>query len=87
MWQYEYLGDLRAVDVAVGACGKIERDSAKPEHIMTKRGIGYYYEPYYKGGRLIKPPAYIRHILVGAVLMNKSLRWKFVFVMCFLYLF
>ena len=46
VWQYEYLGDLRAVDVAVRRLReKIERDSAKPEHIMTKRGIGYYYEP------------------------------------------
>lgn len=46
VWQYDYLGDLRAVDVAVRRLReKIERDSAKPEHIMTKRGIGYYYEP------------------------------------------
>lgn len=46
VWQYEYLGDLRSVDVAVRRLReKIERDSAKPEHIMTKRGIGYYYEP------------------------------------------
>ena len=45
VWQYDYLGDLRAVDVAVRRLReKIERDSAKPEHIMTKRGIGYYYE-------------------------------------------
>lgn len=46
VWQYDYLGDLRAVDVAVRRLReKIEHDSAKPEHIMTKRGIGYYYEP------------------------------------------
>jgi two-component system response regulator VicR len=45
VWQYDYLGDLRTVDVAVRRLReKIERDSAKPEHIMTKRGIGYYYE-------------------------------------------
>ncbi|SHH64611.1 two-component system, OmpR family, response regulator VicR [Sporobacter termitidis DSM 10068] len=45
VWQYDYLGDLRAVDVAVRRLReKIEHDSAKPEHIMTKRGIGYYYE-------------------------------------------
>ena len=45
VWQYDYLGDLRAVDVAVRRLReKIERDSAKPEHIMTKRGVGYYYE-------------------------------------------
>lgn len=46
VWQYDYLGDLRAVDVAVRRLReKIERDSAKPEHIMTKRGVGYYFEP------------------------------------------
>jgi two-component system response regulator VicR len=45
VWQYDYLGDLRAVDVAVRRLReKIEMDAAKPEHIMTKRGIGYYYE-------------------------------------------
>jgi two-component system, OmpR family, response regulator VicR len=45
VWQYEYLGDLRSVDVAVRRLReKIEHDSAKPEHIMTKRGVGYYYE-------------------------------------------
>lgn len=45
VWQYDYLGDLRAVDVAVRRLReKIEADAAKPEHIMTKRGIGYYYE-------------------------------------------
>lgn len=45
VWQYEYLGDLRAVDVAIRRLReKIEKDSAKPEHIMTKRGVGYYYE-------------------------------------------
>jgi two-component system response regulator VicR len=45
VWQYDYLGDLRAVDVAVRRLReKIEQDSAKPEHIMTKRGVGYYYE-------------------------------------------
>lgn len=45
VWQYDYLGDVRAVDVAVRRLReKIETDSAKPEHIMTKRGVGYYYE-------------------------------------------
>lgn len=45
VWQYDYLGDLRAVDVAVRRLReKIEHDSAKPEHIMTKRGVGYFYE-------------------------------------------
>lgn len=45
VWQYDYLGDLRAVDVAVRRLReKIETDAAKPEHIMTKRGVGYFYE-------------------------------------------
>ncbi len=45
VWQYDYLGDLRAVDVAVRRLReKIERDAAKPEYIITKRGVGYYFE-------------------------------------------
>ena len=45
VWQYDYLGDLRAVDVAVRRLReKIENDAAKPEYIITKRGIGYYFD-------------------------------------------
>ena len=45
VWQYEYFGDLRAVDVAVRRLReKIEEDSAQPRYIMTKRGVGYYFE-------------------------------------------
>ena len=45
VWQYEYFGDLRAVDVAVRRLReKIEEDSSQPKHIMTKRGAGYYFE-------------------------------------------
>jgi two-component system response regulator VicR len=45
VWQYDYLGDLRSVDVAVRRLReKIERDAAKPEYIITKRGVGYYFE-------------------------------------------
>ncbi len=45
VWQYDYLGDLRSVDVAVRRLReKIERDAAKPEYIVTKRGVGYYFE-------------------------------------------
>lgn len=44
VWQYEYFGDLRAVDVAVRRLReKIEEDSSQPRYIMTKRGVGYYY--------------------------------------------
>ena len=44
VWQYEYFGDLRAVDVAVRRLReKIEDDPSQPRYIMTKRGVGYYY--------------------------------------------
>ena len=44
VWQYEYFGDLRAVDVAVRRLReKIEEDSSQPRYIMTKRGVGYYF--------------------------------------------
>lgn len=45
VWQYEYFGDLRAVDVAVRRLReKIEADPGQPQVIMTKRGVGYYFE-------------------------------------------
>jgi len=44
VWQYEYYGDLRAVDVAVRRLReKIEDDPSQPRYIMTKRSVGYYY--------------------------------------------
>jgi len=44
VWQYEYFGDLRAVDVAVRRLReKIEEDPSQPCYIMTKRGVGYYF--------------------------------------------
>ena len=44
VWQYEYFGDLRAVDVAVRRLReKIEDDPSQPRFIMTKRGVGYYF--------------------------------------------
>jgi len=44
VWQYEYFGDLRAVDVAVRRLReKVEEDSGQPKYIMTKRGVGYYF--------------------------------------------
>jgi two-component system response regulator MtrA len=42
IWGYDYLGDSRLVDVAVGRLrAKIERDPAEPELILTVRGAGY----------------------------------------------
>jgi len=45
VWQYEYFGDLRAVDVAVRRLReKVEDDPSQPRVIVTKRGVGYYFE-------------------------------------------
>ena len=42
IWGYDYLGDSRLVDVAVGRLrSKIEADPATPELILTVRGAGY----------------------------------------------
>ena len=45
VWNYEgYVGDVRAVDVAVRRLReKIEDDPASPRVIVTKRGMGYYF--------------------------------------------
>lgn len=44
VWGYEYLGDVRAVDVTIRRLReKVEDDASKPKFIMTKRGIGYYF--------------------------------------------
>lgn len=42
-WGYEYLGDIRTVDVTVRRLReKIEDNPSSPKYIITKRGIGYY---------------------------------------------
>ena len=45
VWNYEgYVGDVRAVDVAVRRLReKIEDDPASPKFVVTKRGMGYYF--------------------------------------------
>ena len=45
VWNYEgYVGDVRAVDVAVRRLReKLEDDPANPVFIKTKRGMGYYF--------------------------------------------
>ena len=49
VWGYEYFGDVRTVDVTVRRLReKVEDNPAAPERIMTKRGVGYYYN---KGNR------------------------------------
>jgi two-component system, OmpR family, response regulator MtrA len=42
VWGYDYLGDSRLVDVAIGRLrAKIEGDPAAPELVLTVRGAGY----------------------------------------------
>jgi len=42
IWGYDYLGDSRLVDVAVGRLrAKIEADPTSPELVLTVRGAGY----------------------------------------------
>ena len=42
IWGYDYLGDSRLVDVAIGRLrAKIEADPGAPELILTVRGAGY----------------------------------------------
>ena len=44
VWQYDYFGDLRAVDVAVRRLReKIETNPSEPQYVITKRGAGYYF--------------------------------------------
>ena len=45
VWNYDFLGDSRLVDVAVQRLrAKIEPDPKKPRHIHTVRGVGYRFE-------------------------------------------
>ncbi|SBW08079.1 Transcriptional regulatory protein YycF [uncultured Eubacteriales bacterium] len=45
VWGYEYAGDYRTVDVHVRRLReKLELDSANPEYILTKWGVGYYFK-------------------------------------------
>ena len=44
VWGYSYFGDLRTVDVHIRRIReKIEQDSSNAKYIMTKWGVGYYY--------------------------------------------
>ena len=44
VWNYDYFGDMRTVDVTVRRLReKIEDDPGKPVYILTKRGVGYYF--------------------------------------------
>ena len=42
IWKYDYLGDLRTVDVHIRRLReKVEKNPAQPEFICTKWGVGY----------------------------------------------
>jgi two-component system response regulator MtrA len=42
VWGYDYLGDSRLVDVAIGRLrAKVEGDPAHPALVLTVRGVGY----------------------------------------------
>ena len=44
VWNYDYYGDMRTVDVTVRRLReKIEDDPGKPRYILTRRGVGYYF--------------------------------------------
>ena len=44
VWGYEYFGDVRTVDVTIRRLReKVEDNPASPNFIMTKRGVGYYF--------------------------------------------
>ncbi len=44
VWGYEYYGDVRTVDVTIRRVReKLERDPSNCEYILTKRGVGYYF--------------------------------------------
>ena len=45
VWNYEYLGDSRLVDVAVQRLrAKVEDDPKEPRHLKTVRGVGYRFD-------------------------------------------
>jgi DNA-binding response OmpR family regulator len=45
VWDYEYVGDQRVVDVHIGQIRKkIEADIEQPTLIQTVRGVGYKFE-------------------------------------------
>jgi two-component system response regulator VicR len=44
VWNYDYMGDLRVVDVAIRRLReKIEANPAEPVYIITRRGAGYLF--------------------------------------------
>jgi len=47
VWGYEYYGDVRTVDVTVRRIReKLEKDPSNHQYILTKRGVGYYFNKF-----------------------------------------
>ena len=47
VWGYEYYGDVRTVDVTVRRLReKVEDDAGEPLYVLTKRGVGYYFNRF-----------------------------------------
>ena len=45
VWGYEYFGDVRTVDVTIRRTReKLEPDQSNYRYILTKRGVGYYFD-------------------------------------------
>ena len=45
IWGYEYLGDVRTVDVHIRRLReKIESNPSDPKYVHTKWGVGYYFQ-------------------------------------------
>ena len=45
IWSFDYRSDIRTVDVHIRRLReKLEQNPAKPEHIITKWGVGYYFK-------------------------------------------
>ncbi len=44
VWGFEFYGDVRTVDVTIRRLReKLEEDPGNPVYVMTKRGVGYYF--------------------------------------------
>lgn len=44
VWGYEYLGDVRTVDVTIRRLRmKLEINPNEPQYVLTKRGVGYHF--------------------------------------------
>lgn len=54
VWDYDYVGDQRVVDVHIGQIRKkIEVDASQPSMILTVRGVGYKFEVANQNGQLV----------------------------------